>query len=160
VLTQKIGLRVRIVLVFALFAAGLLSALGWWSFQSGEQALQKSRFAEMRAQAYEKRSRIEDWIDDTLARIEGKATSPALLERLNALKAAAPLAGGVDAARRRLTQEIDTLHNFDGLRLFLLESNDGRILASDQPELVGQVAPAELEFALEATQSRFGRPHF
>jgi two-component system sensor histidine kinase/response regulator len=159
VLRKKIGLRARIVLVFVLFAASLLAAVGLWSFHSGEQALQNSRFAEMRAQAFEKRSRIEDWITDTLARVDGKANSPALVERLQALLEAERSEIGIDVARRRLTQEIETLQNFQGLRLFLLEGADGRILASNRPELVGQQPPADLDFALSAQRPEVGKPH-
>jgi PAS domain S-box-containing protein len=139
----RLGLRTHTVLVFVVFSIALVAVLGLWTFHSGVKALEHSRFGEIRAMAVEKRSRIEAWISDAQLRIEGKAVSPAVQERLQELLDATGQGSDVERARRRLAEELATLENFDGLRLFLLEDLEGRVISSTRQELVGTPTPAE-----------------
>ncbi|NNJ10200.1 PAS domain S-box protein [Chloroflexales bacterium ZM16-3] len=121
----------RLILLFAIFAVLLLGGLGGLVYASARASLQDAIEADLYSTALEKRAALDSWIADRRADLESLSRSPAVLANAEMLYAA----GAPVAAHDRLVAEIQARAgvNLPFLRLFVLNPDTGRIIASTNP---------------------------
>jgi signal transduction histidine kinase/DNA-binding response OmpR family regulator len=147
--TMKLRLTSRIVLIFVVFVAILLTVVGVLSNRSGSESLKAAAIAEMVAVAGEKEMALDTWIEERLADLARIATDADLVERATSLIAAAPGSEEARAAHALLLKELEPQMSGSHsgyLELFVVEPSAGKVVTSTSPT--------------EEGKSKIGYPYF
>lgn len=159
---SRLGLAARIILAFVVFAAALLSTVGWLSYSSGSSILRASAISELLSSALMKESQINDWIAEQVADIETIGASPALLQAVNAFKAAPPQSETAQLAHSRIIGELTpriTATPNSLLLIALIDPANGRILAATNPAVEGRFITQEAYLLNGKNQTHVQNPY-
>jgi signal transduction histidine kinase len=138
-ITLRLSITPKLTAIFVLFAAGLLSIVGAFSYNSGRHALAAATVAELLATTNEKQAALDTWVEGWRSDIAALARSPGLLDDLSALVAASshgrPGSAPTPAAQvahNRLVQELQVrtgaAQNYLGL--LVIEPVAGQVIAA------------------------------
>ncbi len=131
---RRLGLQQRITLVFVLFAAVLVAAIGWLAYRSGSQFLQGAVTSEVLSSAITKQSEIDDWIGGEVSALEAAAASPGLLRSLGEFAAAAPGSEAARQARERIAGELNAYPKHH-LMVAILDADSRSVRIATDPAL-------------------------
>jgi signal transduction histidine kinase len=130
----------KLTLVFVLFAAGLLAAMGIMAYSSGGAALETAATTELFSKAIEKQAALDTWVEERLSDVASLATSPYLGDEVAALMATVPGSTSARAAHDQLVSEFASRTSSGGefLELMLLAPDSGEVLVSTDPGAEGK----------------------
>jgi PAS domain S-box-containing protein len=128
----------RLALVFALFAAALLAAVGVLAYHNGRLALEASIAADLRAIAHEKQAAFEEWVREQSADVATIATNPDIVRHL-----AAHRMGESPALTAEHADVLGHLQHWVGadqslLALLILDPETGQVIAATDPQEEGR----------------------
>ncbi len=158
----RMGLTLRITLVFIMFGGMLLAGVGVLSYRSGYDALKAAAISELLSSALLKESQINNWVAEQVSDVRVIAESPALREALNSLAAAAPGSEAARLARARVVGELKP-HTEALLRthplLAIVDPDTGKFLAATDPAIEGRSAADEPYFVNSKAVAYVQGPH-
>ncbi|MFA5907777.1 MAG: response regulator [Vicinamibacterales bacterium] len=146
---MALGITSRIVVIFLLFAATLLTVVGVLSYRSGSASLESAAVGEVLSLAIEKEAALDAAINERLNDLGQLAAGGDLVTRVASLAAAMPLSGEARSIHGLLLQELAPFTSGPHaafLDVSVIEPQGGIVVAS--------TAPAE-----EGT-SKLARPYF
>ena len=124
----RLHLTSRIVLIFVLFAAVLLAAVGMVSYYSGRESLKAAAVSEMLAVAIEKEAELDKWLEERTGNLKEVARASNLHEEIGKLTEAGLDGPTAAIAHRRIVADLQPNVGGNGngyLELFVIE--DGRV---------------------------------
>jgi hypothetical protein len=142
---RHLGITSKLTLVFVLFAAVLVAAVGALAYDSGRAALLVATASELLATTTEKQAALDSWVDERRAGIAGLAGVPGMAENVAAFIAAAsstsPAPAAAQAARDRLIHELNARAGPGKryLALLVLDPATGKVIAATSPQDEGTV---------------------
>ena len=131
----KMGISLKLALVFVLFAAILLGSTGVLVYTDSKNTLQEATISELQATALEKQAALEDWANHKLLNIESLSELPELSVHLAELIATDP---GSDAYRNAHDQIIELFKPWasekrEMLSIFVMHPETSRVIVSLNP---------------------------
>jgi PAS domain S-box-containing protein len=133
----RLNIVAKLALIFVLFAALLLAAVGVLSYTSGRAALQAAAVSELFSTAIEKQSSLNDWITETQTHATSLSASPYLQANVADLLAARGSGdqAAIQAVHDRLIEELQVWvgQGRDYLEWFVLDPDSGQVIASTDP---------------------------
>lgn len=135
----RLSIKLKVTLVFVLFAAALLTGAGIFAYNSGRNALQAATTADLLSTANEKQAALNDWIEERLLDVAVPAGLPHLLDDIADLTAAAPNSSAERAAHDHLVRDLKprTGPGEEFLMLFVMDPDTGKVLAATDPREEG-----------------------
>jgi len=136
----RLGLAAQLALVFVLFAAGILLVLGLLAYGSGRAGLQAATESELLSKAVDIETALDRWVAERRSDLTIFASSPDLLNEMEALAAAAPNSGAAAAAHAQLVRALQP-HAGAGrpyLVVLVLDPVTAQVLAATDPTEEGK----------------------
>jgi PAS domain S-box-containing protein len=136
---MKLRLTFRIVLIFVVVVAALLTTVGVLSYRSGSETLKAAAISKLQAVAIEKEAAVLSWMDRSLSNFERLASDVDLAEQSSLLVAAASGSEERLAIYAALSKDLHS--HLSGLRyseLFVIEAETGTVIASTNPAEEGR----------------------
>src|SRR5450759_1326807 len=129
---KKLGITLKLTLIFILFAGAVLVGLGIPAYNNGRAALEAATVSELLTTAIEKQAALNNWVADRQNSIGDIANQAHLREAVKVLIAAAP--GSSDAGRAHADLVAD-LKNWVGeghrfLAMEVIDAATGRVIAA------------------------------
>jgi two-component system sensor histidine kinase/response regulator len=138
---MKLRLTLRIVLIFVVVVAALLTTVGVLSYRSGSETLKAAAISKMQAVAIEKEAAVVGWMDSSLSDFEHLASDLDLTERTSLLIAADPASEERPSIYAGLLRELNPHlagHHSSYTELFVIEFESGKVIASTSPAAEGK----------------------
>ena len=133
----RLNIVAKLALIFVLFAALLLAAVGVLSYTNGRAALQAAAVSELFSTAIEKQSSLNDWITETQTHATSLSASPYLQANVADLRAARGSGdqAAIQAVHDRLIEELQVWvgQGRDYLEWLVLDPDSGQVIASTDP---------------------------
>jgi PAS domain S-box-containing protein len=145
---NRLGITLKLTLIFAVFAGGVLLGLGIPVYNNARNALKAATFSELLTTTLEKQSALESWVTEKQQSIGDIAGQAYLQESVTALLTAGP---GLSDANLAYTNLVTDLKNWAGtghqfLLLDVIEATDGRVIASTNAVDEGKIFADQLFF--------------
>ncbi|MCG3206938.1 MAG: Adaptive-response sensory-kinase SasA [Anaerolineae bacterium] len=139
-MTLRLSITAKLTLLFVLFAALLLLAVGALAYASGRAALEAATISDLLSTAIEKEAALNAWVQDRQAGVISMVHSPHLVADVAALAAAAPGSTEAQRAHDDLTRELQTWAGpgKEYLTLLVIEAGTGRVIAATDPNEEGK----------------------
>ncbi len=143
-----LGITPKLTLVFVLFAAVLLAAVGLLAYRSGRAALEAATISELLATTSEKQAALESWVEERQAAIATVASVPGIANSVTAYIAAsaavqpnAAPSAALQAAHDQLLHELQARVGAGRryLALLVLEPTTGAVIAATDPREEGSI---------------------
>ena len=158
----RLHLTSRIVLIFVLFAAVLLAAVGMVSYYSGRESLKAAAVSEMLAVAIEKEAELDKWLEERTGNLKEVARASNLHEEICKLTEAGLDGPTAAIAHRRIVADLQPNVGGNGngyLELFVIEPA-GKVIASTDPAQEGKSKIGFLYFEKGKNDSYLQAPYF
>ncbi len=146
---RRLGLALRMTLVFILFASALLAGIIFMSYGSGRDALQAAAISELLSSALGKEAEINHWLAERISDVNTIGQSPTLLHALNTLATAPPQSETARLAHARAigelkpyTEALARTHRV----LAIADPATGKFIAATDAAVEGQSAADEPYF--------------
>jgi len=142
-------LSVKLTLVFLLLSLVPLALVGYMAYQSGRQVIQENTQSRLVANNIFKKNELNRWLDGTGIQLRQFARRPLIREFVQTLTNPDATEAEMQAARNSLLSEHlqPTVEEEVGfLELALLDSRNGKILVSTDPDQEGKFRESETYF--------------
>jgi signal transduction histidine kinase len=155
-----LGITSKLTLVFVLFAAIFVAAVGALAYDSGRVALQAATASELLATTIEKQAALDNWVDERRAGIDALAGVPGMADSVAAFMAASaaasPAAPAAQVARDRLKHELDARVGPGKryLALLVIDPATGKVIAATDPRDEG-ASKADQPFFLNGRRGAY-----
>jgi len=136
---RQLGILPKLTLIFVLFAGSLLSGLGLQAYRNGRAALDEAIRSELLSKAMDEEAALNSWVDERMSRLSALASTPSLIEHLEALAPETDSLEGLPVYERLvLDLKPRTGPGQPFLTLFIIEPEMAQIIVSTIPEEEGK----------------------
>ena len=150
------GITRKVTVVFVLYAAGFLLTLALIVYPLARGVLQTAISSELEASAFEKQKELESWVLEREDDLEALARQPSFFSDLSALRVSSRGETGNSLFRSRLIADMASraAPGRQFLTLFILDPENGQVLASTRPSEEGE-AKKDQPYFLKGRETTF-----